>query len=795
MTEERTDGSAHPQTEMALFADDPDWASCVPEMASGGAKCGLPDHADCSPLDVDSVARNLMPGGALGTMEGYEARPGQVDMLKAIVRAFNGREHLMVEAGTGVGKSLAYLLPAVNWAVLNDTPVVVSTATRTLQSQLISSDIPRAVKTVPANVRVALLKGRGNYLCLRALGEVMHDGYYAMGLAERAEFDGIVRWLRSPGCDGDLDGVDAPILRGRLSCSGEDCAGRRCRHCSRCFVRKARERALRAHIVVANHALVLADAVSAGGILPAYGRLIFDEAHNLEDIATEFFSYEFSHATMAQLMGRITRRRRGDRGNREKGLLGTVQRQLNTGAILDAAKAEELSMLVQRARTACAFAQLEADAVIDVAARIFGPLEGGGVIRYRRLRTGEDQYGPRQYSLHGLFRDYTSAQWSEDALAAAMQKLEAKLADLADTLMGISGCLNAAVGEGELNFFSDISAQAAQVAEDVRAYHSEARFVLAGGETDRVYWAERVPGRAGGKGERRLEMRFVAAPLSVADEMRKCFYGVKDSVVLCSATLRVGDRFDYMARRLGCADREGAPPEECRTRRLVAASPFDYFRQSLVLAPDFLPDPASNAEEYVAALGPFLQRLFSATEGRGLVLFTAYDMMRSVADLARPLFAEAGLELLVQGEGMSRESMAARLREGGRTVLFGAQSFWEGVDVAGEALSCVVIARLPFPQMGEPITEARSELVESEGGSSFRDYMVPEAVIKFRQGFGRLVRTKRDRGVVVVTDRRIVAKNYGAIFRKSIAAAVHAVSDEGELLGRVAGFFGAEKLF
>ena len=184
-----------------------------------------------------------------------------------------------------------------------------------------------------------------------------------------------------------------------------------------------------------------------------------------------------------------------------------------------------------------------------------------------------------------------------------------------------------------------------------------------------------------------------------------------------------------------------------------------------------------------------MRNLFTATKGRGLVLFTAYDMMRTVAERARPLFEEAGLELCVQGEGLSRESMAARLKAGGQTVLFGSQSFWEGVDVAGEALSCVVLARLPFPQMGEPVTEARSEQIETEGGSSFRDYMIPEAVIKFRQGFGRLVRTKSDRGVVVVTDRRIVAKNYGAIFRKSIAASVHAVSSERELLDRVAGFF------
>ena len=206
----------------ALFADDPDWASCVPEMQSGGRKCGMPDHEDCSPLDVEAVAGNLMPSGVLGGRKGYEARPGQIDMLKAVARAFNGREHLMIEAGTGVGKSLAYLVPAINWAVLNDTPVVVSTATRNLQSQLISNDIPRAVKTVQGEVRVALLKGRGNYLCMQSFGELMRDGYYAMNAAEREEFGGIVEWLHTEDCDGDLDAMDAPALRPRLVCAGED---------------------------------------------------------------------------------------------------------------------------------------------------------------------------------------------------------------------------------------------------------------------------------------------------------------------------------------------------------------------------------------------------------------------------------------------------------------------------------------------------------------------------------------------------------------------------------------------
>ncbi|MBR1588257.1 MAG: hypothetical protein IJ658_08035, partial [Kiritimatiellae bacterium] len=300
-----TDSSSIP-----LFMDNPEWAGFIPDMKPGGPKCRLPTHEDCTPLDVDAAARHLEAGGTLGGMAGYESRPGQLDMLRAVTRAFNNREHLMIEAGTGVGKSLAYLIPSVLWSFTNDTPVVLSTATRNLQSQLLSSDLPRAAQVLGEDapkLRVAVLKGRANYLCLRLLGELMQGGWWTLSDEEKEEFKHLYAWLHATP-DGDLDDLGLERLRPQLSCPGEDCAGRVCRYRDKCFVAKARARAQRSHIVVVNHALVFAEASNAAStLLPAYGRLVFDEAHNLEDIATDFFSYELSRPALMRLLGKLSR--------------------------------------------------------------------------------------------------------------------------------------------------------------------------------------------------------------------------------------------------------------------------------------------------------------------------------------------------------------------------------------------------------------------------------------------------------------------------------------------------------
>ncbi len=697
----------------ASFMDDPTWAKAIALIPPPSRTRHLPAHEDCSSIDVEDVQGHLRRGGTLGAMAGYEERPGQIEMAGAIATAFNRREHVMVEAGTGVGKSLAYLVPAIRWAWTNDTPVVVSTATRNLQGQLMSSDIPRAVAILgeaAKDFKVALLKGRGNYLCLQAVSEYFSAGYWTLPAAEQAVMPAFIQWILSTP-DGDLDSFDG-LDRAHFSRSSDECPKRRCPFYRQCFVYKARQRAAEAHLIVANHALVLAEALSPGsGILPSYARLILDEAHNLEACATEQLQREFSLAALSRIVKRLLRHHKGF--------------STETTALLRAAEAylRFLSKILPARQDCVRF--------------------GLGRLYWDDTKTLLERQRDFETKLLALVH----------ALHARLEKTEDP-----DEQMHLTAAANALVD-----------------------FANEAAFVVKGEKETHAYWIERTTPTT----RRSVAVRLVAAPLVVADTLHDVLYDVKDSVVLLSATLRVGATFNYMMTHLGF----GVFDDRARYRFLTAASPFNYLRQACVLAADFFTDPTTNAAAYADEMACFLPSLFETTRARALVLFTSYEMMRAVAVRVEGALEAQGIRLVVQGEDLSREAMTRALRENHeKVVVFGAQSFWEGVDVSGEALSCVVLTRLPFAQKGDPVNEARGERVVREGGNAFFDYALPEAVIKFRQGFGRLIRTKADRGVIVITDPRLVTKNYGGIFRKSLPATVHTMTSTDAILSSVESF-------
>jgi Rad3-related DNA helicase len=763
----------------AKFIDDPDWARFIPETREEASLRSLPAHEDCSKIDAQEAALHLSAGGTLGRMANYEERPGQIHACRAIAEAFNTKRHLMIEAGTGVGKSLAYLVPSILWAHVNDTPTIISTATRNLQSQLVGSDIPKALSVLgdeASSFKVALLKGRTNYICRRSLGEFFASGYWTMSEEEQRLMPEFISWLKMTP-DGDLDTYEG-LSRSLITCPGEECAHRRCPYRSKCFVFKARKRASEANLVIVNHALVLADSSAGGGLLPSYGRIVFDEAHNLESIATEYLSKEFSLPALSRVLNRLIRHSKSRR-MRPGGVLSQIERQLQKGVLSDSSRVAAILNYVKGVTSSIVRLTNSAERLSAISARLIEPLKGADVCRYKTLKNESRQiYSTRLYSRNGLFEPYPPQKWNEKEFVDAFSEFEVKLAQMVNLLSDMRLALEESSQEGEFNYLGDVAVQIGAISEALVSFANETDFVVRGEKDTHAYWVERVT-----ETKRPSYIRLVAAPLSVADDLCSMFYELKDSVVFASATLRVGNDFKYMSRRLGC---------DGRFEALTAQSPFDYFRQSLVLACDSLPDPSADSNAYALMLADAMKEVFGITKGRSLVLFTSYEMMNSVASYVRDDLARLGIELLVQGEGISREGMTRRLKERRNTVVFGSQSFWEGVDVAGEALSCVVLSRLPFAQMGEPVIEARGEKIQREGGSSFRDYTLPEAVIKFRQGFGRLIRSKSDRGVVIVTDPRIVTKNYGAIFRKSIPATVHAVSDVSELAQRVEEFFSLE---
>lgn len=751
-------------------------------------------------LDPELVKNWFSPDGEFArALPGYESRPEQMEMAAAVAEAFSDAKHLVVEAGTGVGKTLAYLVPSVMWSLANDLPVVVCTSTKNLQEQLFSKDLPLVASRLRQPVSFALVKGRQNYVCLSRLEAAARHPEVDFSPDALPALASAVAWaFRTAG--GDLAefeqerGEDgAAGIREQICSNPDECRGRRCRYYSRCFLQKARAEAQAADVVVTNHAVFFAEPAAQPLALPKSAQVVFDEAHNLEEAATSHFSREFSPNALRRALRKLMRSSRGRAGGKH-GLIPDLERAILSRNFLASDDSRG------------AFLRLLAD--------VRGAMDG--VARSSRMYFRALGRLPRadESALRILPSVLESGAWSDTL--PALEKLQddmARLCDGADLLSRVfkvtpegappparegvplllappPALSGVGAGTADADRISDFGRRADAAFAAVSGAADDLEFMSSAKEENWAFWVEMS--QSGGFQRTLSSGELHAAPVDVAGLLNESVYSKLDSAVLCSATIGVGSGVEFMAGRLGL---DLVEPDRISVRRL--GSPFDYASQCLCCAARFLPPQrggdadAGASGAFVGAFGGFLVKLLAVTGGRTLVLFTSYRTMDAVAGLVGEALRAEGVRLLVQGAGMSRETLTRLFRdESTPSVLFGTDSFREGVDIAGSALSCVVLAKLPFAAVGDPLVAARADSVQEKTGNAFHNYSVPQAIIRFRQGFGRLIRCRTDRGTVIIADDRIFTKNYGPQFRRNLPVEPVQYKNEADLLRDVAAFLG-----
>jgi DNA polymerase-3 subunit epsilon/ATP-dependent DNA helicase DinG len=675
-------------------------------------------------LDDEEIAATLEPAGPFAKhFPEFEHRPQQVTMLRAVARAFSDSQHLLVEAGTGTGKSMAYLIPALHWASINGERVIISTNTINLQDQLFQKDIPDLRKILSTDYHAAILKGRANYLCPRRLMSMRQIG--PRSAEEMRLLAKVLVWLHNGGT-GDRSEINLPTREmlpwSLLSAEGEDCSADTCLEQTGgvCPYYQAHLAAESAHVVIVNHALLLADIATGNRVIPEYRYLIVDEAHHLEEATTRSLSFNVRERTVIHLLR--------DLGGPSGGLLRQV---------IELARAELPKSVFERVEQAISGISDQIKDCIQLGQEFFTTL--GEFMAQSREGKPVGPYGQRMRIVPAT---RTLPNWSD--VEIAWENMRTPLASVTDILKDMSDELADLVESGA-STAENLSLATRITSRNLADVYTNLDNMIFEPDPQTIYWIE-VQMAEGA-------LTLHAAPLEVGPLVEKFLWHEKESVVMTSATLTTGGDFDYIRRRLNAVDADELP----------LGSPFDYETSTLLYLVNDIPEPAQR-KEYQRAVQDTLISLCRETHGRTLVLFTSNDQLRRTARAISDPLTSDGVQVFEQSAGASRHALLESFRTTKGAVLLGTRSFWEGVDVPGEALSVLVIVRLPFHVPSDPIVAARSDTFDSP----FDEYTVPEAVLRFRQGFGRLIRTQSDRGIVVVLDRRIISKSYGKKFVDSL---------------------------